>query len=77
MDTPRRRHAADKRKAARTSTAASHRDAVYRALRLPSGMLLSIEVRLGARVLRTIPCDCDEARALLQSGQVVIVEAEQ
>jgi hypothetical protein len=45
----------------------------YRAVQLSGGRLMPIEVRLGRRLLRTIPADGDEGRALLASGKVEIV----
>ncbi|UCF66969.1 MAG: hypothetical protein JSV80_14460 [Acidobacteriota bacterium] len=47
----------------------------YRAVRLPSGRLLAIEVRVGRRLLRRIASHSDEARRLLRAGLVEIVEA--
>lgn len=46
----------------------------YRALRLPSGELLPIEVRLGRRVLRTILPETHEGQSLLSGGHVQIVD---
>jgi len=46
----------------------------YRAVRLPSGELLPIEVRLGRRVLRTIAPSSKAGRELLEAGAVEIVE---
>ncbi len=48
----------------------------YRAMTLPSGTLLPIEVRLGRRLLRTLPPDSEEGRLLLSEGMVEIVPAE-
>ena len=48
-------------------------DVHYRAVQLDAGRLMPIEVRLGRRLLRTIPADGDEGRALLASGKVEIV----
>ncbi len=45
----------------------------YRAVQLDGGRLMPIEVRLGRRLLRTIPADGDEGQALLASGKVEIV----
>ncbi|MDQ7006543.1 MAG: hypothetical protein Q9Q40_04885 [Acidobacteriota bacterium] len=45
----------------------------YRAVRLPSGALLPIEVRLGRRLLRTLPADSPEALRLLEAGRVEIL----
>jgi hypothetical protein len=42
----------------------------YRAVELPGGQLLPIEVRLGHRVLHTVPPDSPEGRDLLASGRV-------
>ena len=42
----------------------------YHALRLPSGELLPIEVRLGRRLLRTIDPRSEEGRRLLRQGRV-------
>ena len=47
----------------------------YRATALPSGRLLPIEVRIGRRLLRTIPVACAEGRELLRAGRVEIVSA--
>lgn len=52
---------------------ATARDVHYRAVQLDGGRLMPIEVRLGRRLLRTIPADGEEGRALLASGQVEIV----
>ena len=54
---------------------ASRPSPTFRAARLPSGALLSIEVRVGRRVLRTIGPDSEEGRALLRAGKVEIVVA--
>ncbi len=48
----------------------------YRAVTLPSGTLLPIEVRLGRRLLRTLPPDSDEGRLLLSEGLVDIVPSQ-
>jgi len=48
----------------------------YRATALPSGRLLPIEVRIGRRLLRTIPVESVEARDLLRAGRVEIVSTE-
>jgi hypothetical protein len=48
-------------------------DVHYRAVQLDAGRLMPIEVRLGRRLLRTIPADSDEGLALLASGRVEIV----
>ncbi|HHN75668.1 MAG TPA: hypothetical protein ENK10_10595 [Acidobacteria bacterium] len=45
----------------------------YQAVRLPSGELLPIEVRLGRRLLRTLPPDSPEARRLIAAGRVEVV----
>ena len=45
----------------------------YRCVVLPSGDLLPIEERLGRRLLRMIPPDCDEGRALLDEDRVTLV----
>jgi hypothetical protein len=45
----------------------------YRCVVLPSGDLLPIEERLGRRLLRMIPPDCDEGRALLDEERVTLV----
>jgi len=45
----------------------------YRAVRLPSGELLPIEVRLGRRLLRTLAPDSQEALRLLEAGRVEIL----
>ena len=42
----------------------------FRAMALPSGALLPIEVRLGRRLLRTIDPHSEEGRRLLASGRV-------
>lgn len=42
----------------------------YRAVELPGGQLLPIEVRLGHRVLRTVSPDSEEGRQLLRDGRV-------
>jgi hypothetical protein len=42
----------------------------YRAVELPGGRLLPIEVRLGHRVLRTIPPQSEEGRRLIEQGRV-------
>ncbi len=55
--------------AARRETSALH----YRAIELDGGRLMPIEVRLGRRLLRTIPADSEEGRMLLETGQVQIV----
>lgn len=52
---------------------ASQPSPTYRAARLPSGALLSIEVCVGRRVLRTIGPDSEEGRTLLRAGKVEIV----
>lgn len=46
----------------------------YRATRLPSGRLMPIEVRIGRRLLRTIPAESNEGQRLLGSNRVEIVE---
>lgn len=51
-------------------------DVHYRAVQLAGGRLMPIEVRLGRRLLRTIPADSAEGLALLASGQVEIVPYE-
>jgi hypothetical protein len=48
-------------------------DVRYRAVRLDAGRLMPIEVRLGRRLLRTIPADSDEGLALLASGKVEVI----
>jgi hypothetical protein len=48
-------------------------DVHYRAVQLDEGRLMPIEVRVGRRLLRTIPADSDEGLALLSSGKVEIV----
>lgn len=55
------------------SARATAPDVLYRAVQLDEGRLLPIEVRLGRRLLRTIPADSDEGLALLASGKVEIV----
>ncbi len=45
----------------------------YRAVQLDGGRLMPIEVRLGRRLLRTIPADSEEGLALLASGRIEIV----
>ncbi|MCU0230933.1 MAG: hypothetical protein MUC67_06085 [Acidobacteria bacterium] len=52
------------------------RDVRYRAVQLDGGRLMPIEVRLGRRLLRTIPADSAEGLELLASGQVRIVPYE-
>ncbi len=48
-------------------------DVRYRAVRLDAGRLMPIEVRLGRRLLRTIPADSAEGLALLASGKVEVI----
>ncbi len=48
---------------------------VYRAAELPSGRLMPIEVRIGRRLLRTIPAESHEGQRLLREGRVEIVVA--
>lgn len=45
----------------------------YRTAELPSGNFLPIEVRIGRRILRTIPPESEEGRRLIASGRVEIV----
>ena len=45
----------------------------YRAAELPSGRLMPIEVRIGRRLLRTIPAESTEGKRLLAGGRVEIV----
>ncbi|MBP7149044.1 MAG: hypothetical protein KBD01_16065 [Acidobacteria bacterium] len=47
----------------------------YRAVVLPSGQHMPIEVRLGRRLLRTIDPHSDEGVRLLRSGRVVLIPA--
>lgn len=46
----------------------------YRAVELPGGQLLPIEVRLGHRVLRRVAPDSAEGRRLLEEGRVEKVQ---
>lgn len=48
----------------------------YRAVVLPGGGMLPIEARVGRRLLRTIPVDSEEAKALLAGGSVEILRAD-
>lgn len=48
-------------------------DVSYRAVELDGGRLMPIEVRLGRRLLRTIPAESEEGRMLLDAGRVEIV----
>lgn len=45
----------------------------FRAIELPSGDLLPIEVRMGRRVLRFVPPESEEGRRLLSEDRVEIV----
>jgi hypothetical protein len=45
----------------------------YRAAELPSGRLMPIEVRIGRRLLRTIPAESSEGKRLIEGGRVEIV----
>ncbi len=47
----------------------------YRAATLPSGRLMPIEVRIGRRLLRTIPAESHEGQKLLRDGRVEVVRA--
>lgn len=49
--------------------------ATYSAVRLSSGKLLPIEVRLGRRVLRYIPAESAEGKRLLAEERVEIIHA--
>ena len=49
--------------------------ASYSAVRLSSGKLLPIEVRLGRRVLRYIPAESAEGKRLLAEERVEIINA--
>ena len=47
----------------------------YSAVRLSSGKLLPIEVRLGRRVLRYIPAESVEGKRLLAEQRVEVISA--
>jgi hypothetical protein len=47
----------------------------YRCVELPSGERLPVEERLGRRLLRRIPAECDEARALFAEERVTLVRS--
>jgi hypothetical protein len=49
--------------------------ATYSAVRLSSGKLLPIEVRLGRRVLRYIPAESAEGKRLIAEERVEIINA--
>lgn len=45
----------------------------YRSSALPSGRLMPIEVRIGRRLLRTIPAESTEGQRLIREGRVEIL----